>query len=189
LYRHIREAWGSQEYTRELMRRRMQDWRKGPAIVRVEKPTRLDRARALGYKAKQGVVVVRARVRKGGRRKPRPSRGRRPKRMGVRKIVPKKSIRLIAEERAARRYPNLEVLNSYPLGDDGQHRYFEVIMLDPSHPVIQSDPDFRWVTNAAHRGRVYRGLTSAGRGARGLLRKGKGAEKVRPSVRARRRQK
>jgi len=169
------------------MRRRMQEWRKGPAIVRVEKPTRLDRARALGYKAKQGVVVVRARVRKGGRRKPRPSRGRRPKRMGVRKIVPKKSIQLIAEERAARRYPNLEVLNSYPLCDDGQHRYFDVIMLDPDHPVIRSDPDFRWVVDVAHRGRVYRGLTSAGRRARGLLRKGKGAEKVGPSVRARRR--
>jgi len=187
LYRHIREAWGSQEYVRELMRRRIQEWRKGPAIVRVEKPTRLDRARALGYKAKQGVVIVRARVRKGGRRKSRPSRGRRPKRMGVRKIVPKKSIQLIAEERAARRYPNLEVLNSYPLGDDGQHRYFEVIMLDPDHPVIRSDPDFRWVADVAHRGRVYRGLTSAGRRARGLLRKGKGAEKVGPSVRARRR--
>jgi len=187
LYKHIREAWGSQEYVRELMRRRMQEWRKGPAIVRVEKPTRLDRARAIGYKAKQGVVVVRARVRKGGRRKSRPSRGRRPKRMGVRKIVPKKSIQLIAEERAARRYPNLEVLNSYPLGDDGQHRYFEVVMLDPDHPVIRSDPDFRWVADAAHRGRVYRGLTSAGRRARGLLRKGKGAEKVGPSVRARRR--
>ena len=171
------------------MRRRMQDWRKGPAIVRVERPTRLDRARTLGYKAKQGIVVVRARVRKGGRRKPRPSRGRRPKRMGVRKIVPKKNIQLIAEERTARKYPNLEVLNSYPLGDDGQHRYFEVIMLDPSHPVIRGDPDFRWIIDAAHRGRVYRGLTSAGRRTRGLLRRGKGAEKVRPGVRARRRSK
>lgn len=171
------------------MRRRLQEWRKGPAIVRTERPTRLDRARVLGYKAKQGVVVVRARVRKGGRRKRRPTRGRRPKRMGVRKIVPKKSIQLIAEERAARKYPNLEVLNSYPVGDDGQRRYFEVIMLDPSHPVIQSDPEFRWITDVAHRGRVYRGLTSAGRRARGLLWKGKGAEKTRPSVRARRRPK
>jgi large subunit ribosomal protein L15e len=109
--------------------------------------------------------------------------------MGVRKIVPKKNIQLIAEERAARRYPNLEVLNSYPLGDDGQHRYFEVIMLDPSHPVIKSDQDLGWVANVTHRGRVYRGLTISGRRTRGLLRKGKGAEKVGPSVRARRRQK
>ena len=169
----------------ELMRQRMREWRRGLAIVRVPKPTMLDRAHALGYKAKQGVIVVRARVRKGGRRKARPSRGRRPKRMGVLKLVPKKSIRLIAEERAARKYPNLQVLNSYPLGSDGRHEYFEVIMLDPSHPVIRSDPELSRIALTTP-GRVFRGLTSAGRRARGLMRKGKGAEKVRPSVRARR---
>ncbi|MCS7131148.1 MAG: 50S ribosomal protein L15e, partial [Hadesarchaea archaeon] len=99
----------------------------------------------------------------------------------------KKSIQLIAEERAARKYPNLEVLNSYPVGDDGQHRYYEVIMLDPSHPAIYNDPDLGWIARPNQRGRVYRGLTRAGRKSRGLLRKGKGAEKVRPSVRAKRR--
>jgi len=187
VYRQIRKALASQEgYISELMRQRMREWRKGPAIVRVEKPTRLDRARALGYKAKQGIVVARARIRKGGRRKERPSRGRRPKRMGVRKLVPKKSIQLMAEERAARRYPNLEVLNSYPLGDDGQHHYFEVILLDPNHPAVRSDPELGWIAEPGQRGRVHRGLTRAGRKSRGLLRKGKGAEKVRPSVRARR---
>lgn len=174
-----------EEISRELMRSRMREWRQGSAVARVEHPTRLVRARTLGYKAKQGVVVVRARVRKGGRRKVRPSRGRRPKRMGVSKIVPKKSIQLIAEERAARKYPNLEVLNSYPLGSDGTREYFEVIMLDPNHPVIKSDPSFAWVVNKAQRGRVYRGLTRAGRQSRGLLSKGKGSERIRPSVRAR----
>jgi large subunit ribosomal protein L15e len=107
--------------------------------------------------------------------------------MGVSKIVPKKSIQLIAEERAARKYPNLEVLNSYPLGSDGAREYFEVIMLDPNHPAIKNDPNFAWVANKAQRGRVYRGLTRAGRQARGLMSKGKGAERIRPSVRARRR--
>lgn len=174
---------------RKLMRSRMREWRKGPAVARVERPTRLARARALGYKAKQGVVVVRARVRKGGRRKVRPSRGRRPKRMGVLKIVPKKSIQLIAEERAARKYPNLEVLNSYPIGSDGTRKYFEVIMLDPNHPAIRSDPQLGWIVSRSQRGRVYRGLTLAGRKARGLRWKGKGAEGIRPSVRARRRKK
>jgi len=186
MHKHVAEAWGS-DWQAELMRRRMREWRQGPATVRVEKPTRPDRAHALGYKAKQGVVVARTRVRKGGRHKIRPYRGRRPKRMGVRKIVPKKNIKFIAEERTARKYPNLEVLNSYPLGSDGQHEYFEVIMLDPSHPVIKSDPDFAWVATASQRGRVYRGLTRAGRKTRGLTRKGKGAERLRPSVRARHR--
>ena len=163
----MRELRGSPEF-RDLMRRRLHEWRSGQAIVRVEKPAKLSRARALGYKAKQGVIVVRARVRKGGRRKPRPSRGLRPKRMGIRKLVPKKSIQFMAEERAARRYPNLEVLNSYWLGSDGTHEYYEVILLDPHHPAILSDPNFNWIAWPPHRGRVYRGLTSAGKKTRGL---------------------
>jgi large subunit ribosomal protein L15e len=157
----------------------------GRSIIRVERPTDPKRARALGYRAKQGFVVVRVRVRKGGRRKERPSRGRRPKRMGVLKIVPRKSLQLIAEERAARKFPNLEVLNSYHIGSDGRREYFEVIMVDPHHPVIKSDPRINWICNRSQRGRVYRGLTRAGKKMRGLLRKGKGAERIRPSVRAR----
>lgn len=173
------------EKSREFTRQRIREWRHGPAVARIERPTNLKRARALGYKAKQGIVVVWTRVRKGGRRKARPSRGRKPKRMGVSKIVPKKSLQLIAEERAARKYSNLEVLNSYPVGSDGVREYFEIIMVDPSHPVIKSDPQLNWVANPSQRGRVYRGLTRAGKQARGLLSKGKGAERVRPSVRAR----
>lgn len=145
---------------------RMIEWRKGPAVVRIPKPTNLKRARELGYKAKQGVIVVRVRVRRGGRRKPRPSRGRRPKRMGVLKHTPKKSIQWIAEERAARKFPNLEVLNSYWVGEDGKYKYYEVIMVDPNHPAIISDPQL----SSLQRGRVFRGLTAAGRRARGLVR-------------------
>ncbi|MEM2289791.1 MAG: 50S ribosomal protein L15e [Candidatus Hadarchaeales archaeon] len=145
---------------------RMVKWREGPSVVRIPKPTKLKRARELGYKAKQGVVVVRVRVRRGGRRRERPSRGRRPKRMGVLKLTPKKSIQWMAEERAARKFPNLEVLNSYYVGEDGRYKYYEVILVDPHHPVILSDPQL----SKLQRGRVFRGLTSAGRKARGLVR-------------------
>jgi len=169
----------------ESVRSRLSEWRRGPAVQRLDGPTKPARARALGYKAKQGVIVVRVRVRRGGRRKPRPSRGRRPKRMGVLKIVPKKNIQLMAEERAARKYPNLEVLNSYLVGEDGTYKYYEVILLDPHHPAIKSDPQLGWIAGKSHRGRVYRGLTHAGKKSRGLTRKGKGAERLRPSVRAR----
>ncbi|MEM2192184.1 MAG: 50S ribosomal protein L15e [Candidatus Hadarchaeales archaeon] len=164
---------------------RMSEWKSGPAIVRVERPTKIKRARALGYKPKQGIIVVRVRVRKGARRKSRPTRGRRPKRMGVLKITPKKSLQLIAEERAARKFPNLEVLNSYHLASAGTHEFFEVIMVDPHHPVIKSDPNLNWICESHHRGRAFRGLTSAGKKVRGLRRKGKGAEDIRPSVRGR----
>ncbi|RLG66948.1 50S ribosomal protein L15e, partial [archaeon] len=83
---------------------------------------------------------------KGGRRKPRPRSGRRQKHLGVVKYTPAKSRRLIAEERAARKYPNLEVLGSYMVGEDGQHEWYEVIMVDPDHPRIKSDNRFEWLT-------------------------------------------
>ncbi|MGD8544330.1 MAG: 50S ribosomal protein L15e [Candidatus Bathyarchaeota archaeon] len=182
-YKYVAKAWKRPEdsFVKDLMWQRLIEWRKQHAIIRVERPTRLDRARKLGYKAKQGFVVARVRVRRGGLRKIRPKAGRRQKRMGVAKFKPAKSLRLIAEERAARKFPNLEVLNSYWVWEDGRFKWFEVIMVDPSHPVIQSDKDINWICESAHRGRVFRGLTSAGKEVRGLHHKGRGAEKMRPS--------
>ncbi|ALU11458.1 50S ribosomal protein L15 [Ignicoccus islandicus DSM 13165] len=170
LYHYLREQW-KRPYDGEhgeLMKQRFIQWRREPAVVRIEKPTRLDRARALGYKAKPGVVVVRVRVSKGGLNRPRPNKGRRPKRMGVYGYAPAKPTRLIAEERAARKYPGLEVLNSYWVGEDGQYEWYEVILVDPHHPAIKSDPELNWLANPSNRGRVFRGLTSAGKKMRGL---------------------
>jgi len=104
--------------------------------------------------------------------------------MGTAKLKLAKSLRLVAEERAARKFPNLEVLNSYWVWEDGRFKWFEIIMVDPSHPVIQSDKDVNWICENVHRGRVFRGLTSAGKEVRGLHHKGRGAEKVRPSRKA-----
>jgi len=185
-YKYIAEAWSKPEksFVDELMRQRLIEWRKQPAICRIEKPTRLDRARKLGYKAKQGFVIVRVRVRRGGLRKQRPKAGRRPKRMGVKKFKHAKSLRFIAEERAERKIPNLQVLNSYWVGEDGRSKWFEILMVDLNHPAIKADEDINWICQKQHRGRVFRGLTSAGKKVRGLRRKGKGAEKFRPSKKA-----
>ncbi|MEM0067792.1 MAG: 50S ribosomal protein L15e [Saccharolobus sp.] len=168
MYHYIEKTWQSDEWKEKVIRARLIEWRKGPAIVRIKKPTRLNRARALGYKAKQGFVVVRVRVRRGGLNKSRPNKGRRPKRMGVYGYSPAKGYRWIAEERAARKYPNLEVLGSYYVAEDGMYKYYEVIMVDPSHPVIKNDPNLKWLQDPANRNRVFRGLTSAGKKARGL---------------------
>ncbi|MFB6491528.1 MAG: 50S ribosomal protein L15e [Thermoproteus sp. AZ2] len=130
------------EVEERVMRARLIEWRKAPSIVRVERPARLDRARRLGYKAKQGVVVVRVRLRRGPFNRRRPDSGRRPKRMGVYGITAWKSWQQIAEERAARKFPNLEVLGSYWVADDGMYRYFEVIMIDPNAPTVKKDPDY-----------------------------------------------
>ena len=148
MYRHLQQAWKrpKDSYVEDLMRQRVIIWRRQPTIVRVEKPTRIDRARRLGYKAKKGFVVVRARVRRGGRRKPRPMMGRRQKRMGVKKHTPAKSIKLIAEERVARKYPNLEVIGSYWVWEDGISKWFEIILVDPDSPSIKTDKDMGWIS-------------------------------------------
>lgn len=171
MYHYMTMLWkeSSEEYEK-MVKERLIKWRREPSIVRIETPTRLDRARRLGYKAKLGFIVVRVRVRKGGLRKPRPRSGRRPKRMGVYGHSPKKSLRLIAEERAARKYRNLEVLNSYYVGEDGLYKYYEVILVDPHHPAILNDPDINWITNPGQRSRVFRGKTSAGRKMRSMIR-------------------
>lgn len=191
LYSHLREAWKKPHasFVDEIQWSRMIQWRKEPAIVRVEHPTRLDRAHALGYKAKQGVTVVRVRVRRGGLRKRAIRGGRRPRRKGILRITMKKSLQRIAEERVAQRYANMEVLNSYGVGADGKHQYFETILVDPHHPSVLADPSLAWIAEPANRGRAFRGLTSAGKKGRGLRAGGKGAEKVRPSRRARIRKK
>ena len=163
---------------------RMIKWRKEDNYKTIEHPTRLDRARSLGYKAKQGVTLVRVRVRRGGLRKRRIAKGRRAKRKGILRITMKKNTQRIAEERVGKRYPNMEVLNSYPVGQDGMHRWFEVILVDPYNPSVQSDKHLNWLSNQTHSSRAFRGLTSAGKRGRGLRWRGKGVEKVRPSIRA-----
>jgi len=184
-YKYMAEEWAKPEesFVDELMRQRMIEWRRQRTVTRVERPLRLDRARKLGYKAKQGFVIARTRVRRGNMRKVRPKSGRRPKRMGVKKFKPAKSLRLIAEERAGRKFPNMEVLNSYWVGEDGKSKWFEVILVDPNHPVIRSDKDINWIMEKQHHRRVFRSLTSAGKKIRSLRNKGIGAEKVRPSRR------
>ena len=148
MYKYLQKAWNRPEdsYVEELMRERVIRWRRQPSIIRIDRSTRLDRARRLGYKAKNAFVLVRVRIRRGGRRKPRPRMGRRQKRMGVSKYTTAKSLRLIAEERASRKFPNLEVLNSYWVWEDGISKWFEVIFVDPNHPSIRSDKSVGWIS-------------------------------------------
>jgi large subunit ribosomal protein L15e len=161
LYQAIRKTWRKKENL-ELIKKRISEWRKEPVVKRIEKPTRLDRARALGYKAKQGFVLVRVRVRKGGRkRKLYGRRGRKPSKAGLVKFTPAKSLQRIAEEKAQRKFPNLEVLASYYAAENGMYKWFECILVDPHHPNIINDPKINWICQPAQRKRVFRGLTSS----------------------------
>ena len=178
---YLREAW--KKPAREMMRERLIKWRTGQAIEKVEKPLRIDRARALGYKAKKGFVVVRVRLHRGGRRRKRAGvKGRKSRKQTIRKTL-KMSYRWIAEIKAERRYDNLVVLNSYWIGKDGKHYYYEVIMVDPSMPEIVGDRTLSWIVKGENRKRAQRGLTSAAKKSRGLRSKSHKL-KVRPSLRA-----
>ncbi|MHA1186275.1 MAG: 50S ribosomal protein L15e [Candidatus Heimdallarchaeota archaeon] len=147
MYKYVGKFWkdrNSVEF-KALQRSRLIKWRTESTIVRVERPTRIDRARTLGYKAKQGYVITRIRLRRTRLRKSRPSQGRHTKGQTIRKIQPGKSFRWIAEERVARRYVNMEVLNSYQVGEDGRYKWYEIILVDPHHPVIMKDPKINWI--------------------------------------------
>ena len=125
------------------IRSRAVQWRKQNAITRIDKPSRIQRARRLGYKAKQGIIVIRMRVGTGGMRKQRPRGGRRPKHLGVTRIKADVSMKEVAENRVLERYPNMKLLGSYFLYKDGMHYWFEVILADPSHPRISKDKELR----------------------------------------------
>lgn len=55
-----------------VSRVRCWEYRQLAVIHRASRPSRPDKARRLGYKAKQGYVVYRIRVRRGNRKKPAP---------------------------------------------------------------------------------------------------------------------
>ena len=126
-----------------VLRERAISWRKENAVTRIERPSRLLRARRLGYKAKQGIVVVRMRVGTGGMRRQRPRGGRRPKHLGVTRIKADDNMKTVAQRRVLEKYPNMKLLGSYFLYKDGKHYWYEVILADPSHPRIAKDKELR----------------------------------------------
>lgn len=180
LYHQLRQKFKKPE--REAKKARLIEWRKGPRFSKVKKPLNLARARALGYKAKKGIVVIRIRLKRGNHKKTRPNMGRRSKRLTIRKNL-KMSYRWIAEQRVANKYKNLEVINSYQIGKDGIYYFFEVICVDPNRPEIQKDKNLNWTTKTSNKKRAHKGVTSAGKKSRGLRDKNP-KNKSRPSVRA-----
>lgn len=180
LYQYLREAW--KKPNKKDLRERMIEWRASEVFTKVEKPLRLDRARALGYKAKKGFVIIRVRIERGGHKRTRPNKGRKVKRLTIRKNL-KMNYKWIAEQRASKKFQNLEVLNSYQIGKDGINYFYEIIMVDPNMPEIKNDKELGFIAKKGNSNRAERGLTSAAKKGRGLRNKHP-TSKVRPSVRA-----
>ncbi len=125
------------------LRNRAITWRRQNAMLRIDRPSRLLRARRLGYKAKEGIIVVRMRVGMGGMRKQRPRAGRRPKHLGVTRIKADINMQQVAENRILEKHRNMKLLGSYFLYKDGKHIWYEAILADPSHPRIAKDKELR----------------------------------------------
>jgi large subunit ribosomal protein L15e len=186
-YKYLQTLWRKKQsdVMTFVLRLRTWEYRQLPVIHRASRPSRPEKARKVGYKAKQGYVIYRVRVRRGGRKKQAP-KGQvygKIKRAGINEKKPRRNHRVIAESRVGRRVPGLRVLNSYWVGQDSTYKFFEVILIDPAHAAIRNDPQINWICNQKHR--ELRGLTAAGTKARGLTNtKGNKDNKARPSRRA-----
>lgn len=155
---------------RFLLRIRCWHYRQMTTVHRVTKPTRPDKAKRLGYRAKQGYCIYRIRVRRGGRKKPLPKGAvfGKPVNQGINQLKPARRLQALAEERVGRYCGGLRVLNSYWVAQDATFKFFEMIMVDPFHKAIRRDPKINWIVNSVHKHREMRGLTSASRKSRGL---------------------
>merc|ERR1712071_166697 len=127
---------------RFLLRIRCWQYRQLHRVHRAPRPTRPDKARRLGYRATQGFVIYRDRVRRGGRKRPVPkgcTYGK-PKGHGVTHLKPPRNLQAIAEERVGRRCAGLRVLNSYWVGQDSTYKFYEAILVDTAHKAIRRNP-------------------------------------------------
>jgi len=187
-YKYLEELWKKKQsdVLKFLLRIRAWEYRQLAAVHRVSRPTRPDKARRLGYKAKQGFVIYRVRVRRGGRKRTNPKGivyGK-PATQGINQLKWERSLRSKAEERAGRRAGNLRVLNSYWVNQDASYKFYEVILVDPHHAAIRNDPRLTWIVDPVHKHRELRGLTATGKKSRGVHGKGNKVRKHLPSRRA-----
>lgn len=171
-YKYVQELYRKKQsdVLRFLLRIRVWQYRQMTRMHRTPRSTRPDKARRLGYRAKEGYSIFRVRVRRGGRKRPVPKGATygKPKSHGVNQLKPTRNLQSIAEERVGRRCGGLRVLNSYWVAQDSTYKYYEVIMVDPAHKAVRRDPKINWLCNAVHKHRELRGKTSAGRKSRGL---------------------
>ena len=150
-YKYLEELWRKKQsdVMRFVLRMRAWEYRQLPVIHRATRSSRPEKARKLGYKRKQGYVIYRVKIRRGGRKKP-VSKGivyGKPVNQGITQLKPGRSHRAIAEERVGRRAKNLRVLNSYWVGQDGTFKFYEVILVDPTHKAIRRDARINWISS------------------------------------------
>ena len=127
-YKYILQSFAKTTAERgDILRKRLQEWRSQPPVIRIEKPTNPARAREIGYKAKKEIVVIRVRVHKGKRTRRKPNMGRKPGK-NVKRVSMAKPLSWMATQKALRKHTNLALVGSYKAATDGDSEYFEVIL-------------------------------------------------------------
>ncbi len=166
LYKQVKQTFISEYKNKsDQLKERIIKWNTESPVIKINNPTNIARARELGYKAKEGIIVVRVKIRKGKRKRQQADSGRKPSKSG-RFFSMQKSLQSISEERAAKKFSNYEVLNSYYVGQTGMEKFYEVILMDRNNPVLINDKIYSNIIS--QKNRVSRGLTSSGKKHRGL---------------------
>ncbi|MEM3875954.1 MAG: 50S ribosomal protein L15e [Candidatus Micrarchaeaceae archaeon] len=166
LYKQVKQTFISEYKNKsDQLKERIIKWNTESPVIKINNPTNIARARELGYKAKEGIIVVRVKIRKGKRKRQQADGGRKPSKSG-RFFSMQKSLQSISEERAAKKFSNYEVLNSYYVGQTGMEKFYEVILMDRNNPVLINDKIYSNISS--QKNRVSRGLTSSGKKHRGL---------------------
>merc|ERR1712117_832234 len=106
-YKYQNELWRKKQsdVMKYILRLRSWHFRQLPAIHRASRPSRPEKARLMGYKAKQGYVVYRVRVRRGCRKRlaPKGATYGKPVHEGVNQLKFQRRIQSVAEERAGKK--------------------------------------------------------------------------------------
>uniref|UniRef100_A0A8D0QSV8 Ribosomal protein L15 n=1 Tax=Sus scrofa TaxID=9823 RepID=A0A8D0QSV8_PIG len=156
-YKYIQELWRKKQSDIMCFLLQVRCWQYHQlcAFHRAPCPTRPDRASRLGYKAKEGYVIYRICVHRGGRKCPVPkgATNGKPVHHGVNQLKFAQSLQSVAEERAGHHCGVLKVLNSYWVGEDSMYKF-----IDSFHKAVRRNPDTQWITKPVHKHREIRGL-------------------------------
>merc|ERR1712142_925359 len=139
-YKYVNELWRKKQtdVMGFLLRVRTWQYRQLSRVHRASQPTRIEKARRLGYRANQGFVIYRVRVRRGSRKKP-VAKGctyGKPTHHGINQMKFQRSLRVVYF---------------------GRHS-----------TAIRRDPRIQWICEAKQKHRELRGKTAAGKTSRGL---------------------
>lgn len=109
-YRYVQELYRKKQsdVLRYLLRIRCWQYRQLTRLHRAPRPSRPDKARRLGYRAKQGFLIYRISVRRGGRKRPvhKGCTYGKPKSHGVNELKPYRNLQSVAEVRLNKKKPN-----------------------------------------------------------------------------------